>query len=90
MWYNIRVKRRECVVRSIGDKTSQKKFIKPLDKYLLMWYNIRGQGAEKQKPQGLFRGHSEKIFEKVFKNPLTNTTKYDIIYVSVRENIPLK
>jgi hypothetical protein len=32
----------------------------------------------------------EKIFEKLFKNLLTNATKYGIIYVSVRESIPLK
>jgi hypothetical protein len=44
-----------------------------------MWYNIRARG-EVSKTGGRDTVVAlEKIFEKLFKNPLTNTTKYGII-----------
>ena len=44
-----------------------------LDFFVALWYNIRGQGRGQDQ--------AEKNFEKFFKNPLTNTKKYGIIYM---------
>ena len=44
-----------------------------LDFSVALWYNIRGSREGQDQ--------AEKIFQKLLKNPLTNTKKYGIIYV---------
>ena len=61
-------------------KNFLRNFKKPLDKKHKMCYNISVKGRER-KPSRVRKQSPmrKKIFEKVFKNPLTNRLTYDII-----------
>ena len=64
-------------------KTFQKDLEKPLDKRHKMCYNNNVKGAVSLAKVWVAiakQTTTEKIFQKVLKNPLTKTKKYDIIY----------